>query len=180
MVVTTLVAPALASVFVGSRMLAEVPQLSSGIVMLDLESGSQVPPGGAGLWDAGTKTGTITATDGSLSLAHGGDAPPSSSPTWWDQTWSSRQCFVMDNPGAPTTEFPVQIQLDTATPLANGDIQADGAGLRAIASDTGLELPLWIEGAIPVPRPTSGSSSQTPRPGRASSASTGATRRRPA
>ena len=149
LIVTSMVAPAIANVFVGSRMLANVSSLSSGIVMLDFDSGTQLPLGGAATWDAGTTTDTITAADGSLTLAHNGQAPPSNQPTWWDPTWSSRQCFVMDNPGASTTEFPVEIELDTATPLAAGDIQADGSGLRAVASDSGLELPLWIEGQIP-------------------------------
>ncbi len=148
-VATSLVAPAIASVFATSRMMASVSSLSSGIVMLDFDSGSLLSYGGATTWDTGTKNETITATDGSLTLSHDGQAPPSALPAWWDPTWTSRQCFVMENPGAPATEFPVEVELDTSLPFADGDLAADGSALRAIASDTGLELPLWIEGAIP-------------------------------
>lgn len=149
LVLFSLVGPAIATVFVGSRMLASVDSLSSGLVMLDFETGTQLPFGGTATWDAGTKVDTVSAPDGSLSLAHLGDAPPGPAPTWWDTAWNARQCFVVDNPGAPTTEFPVEVQIDSSIPFAAGGIQADGSGLRAIASATGTELPLWVEGQIP-------------------------------
>ncbi len=146
---TVLVAPAIADVLVGSRMLADVDSLGVGIEMLDFDSGTSLPVGGPTAWNAGTPTDIDVATDGSLALDHRGDAPPGSSPSWWDTSWSWRQCFVAENPGAAAPQLPVRVRIDSTAPFAAGELPADGAGLRAVSTTSGTDLPLWVEGTIP-------------------------------
>ncbi len=146
---TVLVAPAIADVLVGSKMLADVDSLGVGIEMLDFGSGNSVPVGGPAAWSAGTPTDIEVTGSGSLALDHRGDAPPGSVPSWWDTDWSWRRCFVAENPGAVAPQLPVRVRIDSTEPFAAGELPADGAGLRAVSTASGAELPLWVEGAIP-------------------------------
>ncbi len=141
--------PVLAGVLVENAMRGEARDLGEGLVLLDYQSGTHLTVSGTADWDDGTYLGTRRDNDGVLRLDHRGDVPATASPAWWNTEWGLRQCVTVDNPGAAQTEHPVEVRIDTADLIADGNLLATGADLRAIDSTTGLELPLWIEDALP-------------------------------
>ena len=130
-------------------MRGETSELGEGLVLLDYQSGTRLTVSGTTDWDDGTYTDTRTGSDGLLRLDHQGDVPATASPAWWNTAWGLRQCVTVSNPGSAQTEHPVEVQIDTADLIANGELLATGADLRAVDSTTGLEHPLWIEDALP-------------------------------
>lgn len=148
-VVSLLTGPAFAGVFVENTMEGETTEIGEGLVLLDYRSGTSLMISGTADWNDGTFTDTATATDGSLRLEQRGDVPASATPTWRDSDWALRYCVAVNNAGVGITEHPIQLDLDTASLIADGDLLADAADLRAIDSATGALLPLWVEGPVP-------------------------------
>jgi hypothetical protein len=136
----------------GNTMRSDVNTNDALVVFYDYSSAANA------VWttQADFTAGTIVDLDAnavpdSLVLAFGGGG---SAAPWWNLSWTSRTCYAVDHTAAGTsdvTEYPVQIDLDTATPIAAGEMQPDGDDLRAIASDAATELPLWLEGPIDDP-----------------------------
>jgi hypothetical protein len=133
----------------GNTMRSDVNTNDALVVFYDYSSAANA------VWttQADFTAGTIVDLDAnavpdSLVLAFGGGG---STAPWWNLSWTSRTCYSIDHTAVGTsdvTEYPVQIELDTATPIAAGEMQPDGDDLRAIASDASTQLPIWLEGPI--------------------------------
>jgi hypothetical protein len=133
-----------ALVAVRGHVRVEVPVRAPLVEFYDYGTGIPVAWTTRADFEAGTLV-SLDASGDALALA-GGAGPP-----WWNPSWMGRGCYSIDHgaPGASSvTEYPLRLELDTASLIAAGELQADGADLRAIASDATTELPLWLEGPV--------------------------------
>jgi hypothetical protein len=55
---------------------------------------------------------------------------------------------ITNSSGAAQSDYQVRITLDTQALIAAGHMKADGSDIRFALSDTGNELPYWIESGI--------------------------------
>ncbi len=86
---------------------------------------------------AGARSDLVPDT---LTLDHYGTVPADAAEPWWDDAWRSRRCFDVDHTTAgATTEdgYQVRLLIDTQTPLAAGEFDADAQDLRAARHDGG-------------------------------------------
>ena len=146
--VSAVTAPVLAGVLVENSLAGTSDSSATGLVLLDPDSGSHMVVTGQADWDTGTYTMTDadTASGGDLTLAHYGDVPGNNvNPVWWNTGWTDRRCVTITNTGPPRQTAPVEIVLDTTAIVANNEMDANGADIRAVDSSTGLQVPLWIE-----------------------------------
>lgn len=102
-------------------------------------------------WAAGTYLDTTSTDDpGALTLARDGAGAVDPGEPWWDTSWRSRRCVDVDHraAGASTvTEYQVRVVLNTQTPIAAGELAADGSDLRVVRHDGVGFLPLdfWVD-----------------------------------
>lgn len=102
-------------------------------------------------WDDGAYAGARSDfVPDTLTLDHFGTDPADPGEPWWDDAWRSRRCFDVDHTTAGATnetEYQVRVVLDTQTPIAAGEFDADAEDLRAERHDGGgfVDLDLWVE-----------------------------------
>ncbi len=69
---------------------------------------------------------------------------------WWDNAWIHRAVITVDNTagGGALTNYVVLVTVDTASPIANGEMDEQGDDIRFIDSDNATELDFWIESGV--------------------------------
>ncbi len=143
--------PAIAGLTIENYLSGELDLGTDTILLYDYENSQESLFNSPQAWALGTFAGTQDNGSGALELQRFGTAAPDAGTSWWDNSWSTRQCVTVANPGPAQTDTPFRVQLDTETPINNLWLSSDASDLRAIDSATGLPLIISVTGTVPSP-----------------------------
>ena len=71
---------------------------------------------------------------------------PASPESWYDTDWAYRRSVSANYSGSPLSNYDVLIEIDTASLVTAGKMQADCDDLRVTDDDMITPLNYWIEG----------------------------------